>query len=117
MNTLITGHEADIAAIDAAPAIPMHTFRLRIRRDNSPAELAHPGLPLGWQADGSVVIQMTAGGPDRADLQFRMLNQIYRFGSDPWADWIDAPPKSDFRFTEIGWAVKPGTVRYLGISE
>lgn len=54
-QTLFTGHEADVAAIETAP-LTGEFISLKIRLVGTGAALAHPGLKPGRQTDGSIVL-------------------------------------------------------------
>lgn len=54
-NTLITGHEADIAATETSE-VSGEFVNIKIRLTGNSAALAHPGLRLGRQPDGSIVL-------------------------------------------------------------
>lgn len=54
-NTLITGHEADIAATETSE-VSGEFVNIKIRLTGNSAALAHPGLSLGRQPDGSIVL-------------------------------------------------------------
>lgn len=53
--TLITGHEADVAATENAE-LTGEFIAIKIRVIGTGATLAPPGLKLGRQADGSIVL-------------------------------------------------------------
>lgn len=54
-QTLFTGHEADVAAIAAAPVMG-EFVTVKIRLVGTGTSLAHPGLKPGRQPDGSIVL-------------------------------------------------------------
>lgn len=54
-HTLFTGHEDDVAATENAP-VSGEFVTLKIRLVGTGAALAHPGLKLGRQPDGSIVL-------------------------------------------------------------
>jgi hypothetical protein len=56
---LWTGHEADVAA-NTELGVWRAPIRLRVGPGIGPAVLAHPGLPLGPQPDGTVVLTTDA---------------------------------------------------------
>jgi hypothetical protein len=56
---LWTGHEADVAA-NTERGVWHAPIRLRVGPGIGPAVLAHPGLPLGPQTDGTVVLTTDA---------------------------------------------------------
>lgn len=118
MLRAITGHEAEMAALEEGEITPTQSYFLRVRRDNSPAELAHPVLNLGWQKDGSVVFRanMVAHDDKRQFWQHQLLSTIYRFRAEPSVrGWLDqCPPSFDHDF--IGYGIGPGKIYYLGIA-
>ena len=68
-QTLWTGHEDDIAATERG-TLKGKFFTLRVRVGGSaPGTLAHPCLPLGRQADGSVVLEAIAYRQFQRSLQ------------------------------------------------
>jgi hypothetical protein len=113
----ITGHEAEMAAQEDAELIPTQKFLLRIRRDNSTAELANPSLALGWQEDGSVVFEasIVARDSERQVCQQRLLSTIYRFSFVPGNDWLAEYP-AGFEDYFLGFEIGPGKIYYLDVS-
>lgn len=102
MNTLFTGHEADVAATEGGK-VQGELVTLHVRIGGcAGVSLAHPCLSLGKQDDGSVVLAVTAYRPFERSLQAVTADVLATAFVPRPPNWAESVP--DWRVDE--WDTK-----------